>query len=248
MTEKQLLGKKALVTGGTAGIGKAIALALADAGAEVAIFGTNEERGAQVVEALNQRTKGVFYKVDIANSTEVEAAIKEAVKEYGGVDILVNNAGITQDRLLMAMKEEDWDRVLDVNLKSCYNTTRAVIRTMMKARHGKIVNISSVVGLTGNPGQANYAASKAGMIGFTKAIAREVASRDIQVNCVAPGFITSSMTEVLTDEQKKEIDSRIPMGRMGRPEEVAAAVLFLVGPHSGYITGQILTVDGGMVI
>lgn len=248
MTKQLLTGKKAIVTGGTAGIGKAIALTLADAGAEVAIFGTNAERGAQVAAALNERTKGVFYKVDIANSAEVEAAVKEMVKDFEGVDILVNNAGITQDKLLMAMKEEDWDRVLDVNLKSCYNTTRAVIRSMMKARHGKIVNISSVVGLTGNPGQANYAASKAGMIGFTKAIAREVASRDIQVNCVAPGFIETPMTESLTDEQRKDIDSRIPMGRMGRAEEVAAAVLFLAGPHSSYITGQVLTVDGGMVI
>lgn len=248
MTDKILLGKRALVTGGTAGIGQAIAEAFALAGAEVAIFGTNEERGQQVVDMLNKSSKGIFVKVDVANTKEVEGAIKGVLDTFGPIDILINNAGITKDGLLMAMKEEDWDQVLDVNLKSCYNTCRAVIRSMMKSRKGKIINISSVVGLTGNPGQVNYCAAKAGMIGMTKALAKEVASRGIQVNCIAPGFIRTSMTDALSEAQKEEIIARVPLGRMGESVEIAAAALFLAGPHSDYITGQTLTVDGGMVM
>lgn len=248
MKDQILKGSKAIVTGGTAGIGEAIALAFADAGAEVVIFGTNQERGQKVANLLNQKTKGIFIKVDVSNTQEVEKAVKSASDQLGPIDILVNNAGITKDGLLMAMKEEDWDQVLDVNLKSCYNTCRTVIRPMMKARKGKIINISSVVGLTGNPGQVNYSAAKAGMMGLTKALAKEVASRGIQVNCIAPGFIRTSMTDALTEAQKQEIQSHVPFGRMGTPEEIAAAALFLAGPHSDYITGQILTVDGGMVM
>lgn len=248
MTDKILKGKRALITGGTAGIGQAIAEAFAQAGAEVAIFGTNEERGQKVVDTLNQSSKGMFTKVDVANTKDVENAIKGVVDAFGPIDILVNNAGITKDGLLMAMKEEDWDQVLDVNLKSCYNTCRAVVRSMMKSRQGKIINISSVVGLTGNPGQFNYCAAKAGMIGLTKALAKEVASRGIQVNCIAPGFIRTSMTDALTDVQKEQIIARVPLGRMGEAKDIAAAALFLAGPHSDYITGQTLTVDGGMVM
>lgn len=243
-----LSGQKAIVTGGTAGIGEAIAIAFAKAGAEVVIFGTNEERGQKVVDQINKDSKGFFIKVDVSNTKDVEQAIKGAGEKLGSIDILVNNAGITRDGLLMAMKEEDWDLVLDVNLKSCYNTSRAVIRPMMRARKGKIINISSVVGLIGNPGQVNYCAAKAGMIGLTKALAKEVASRGIQVNCIAPGFIRTSMTDALTEAQKQDIQTRIPLGRMGEPEEIAAAALFLASPHADYITGQTLTVDGGMVM
>lgn len=248
MTDKILSGRKAIVTGGTAGIGQAIALAFARAGADVVIFGTNEERGQSVVDQINKESKGFFIKVDVSNTQEVEQAVKKSAEWLGSVDILVNNAGITKDALLMAMKEDDWDQVLDVNLKSCYNTCRAVIRPMMKARQGKIINISSVVGLSGNPGQVNYCSAKAGMIGLTKALALEVASRGIQVNCIAPGFIRTSMTDALNEGQKKEIQDRIPLGRMGEPEEIAAAALFLASPHANYITGQTLTVDGGMVM
>lgn len=248
MKEKILEGKVALVTGGTAGIGKAIALAFAQAGAKVAIFGTHSERGEQVKSLINESSKGIFIQVDIADKNQVEKAIQRAAEELGPIEILVNNAGITKDNLLMAMKEEDWDQVLDVNLKSCYNTCRAVVRPMMKSRKGKIINISSVVGLSGNPGQANYCAAKAGMIGFTKSLALEVASRGIQVNCIAPGFIRTSMTDALTEEQKKKILDRVPLARLGEAEEVAQAALFLAGPHSDYITGQTLTIDGGMVM
>lgn len=249
--DKLLQNKCAIVTGGTAGIGKAIALKFAAQGAKVFIFGTHPERGAQVAAEINQQSgegRGVFYAVNVANKVEVENAIKKIMEVHPHIDILVNNAGITRDTLLMKMGEKDWDDVMSINVKSCYNTAQTLIRPMIKARHGKIINISSVVGLTGNAGQTNYAASKAAIIGFTKALAKEVASRNIHVNCIAPGFIETSMTEVLNETQKNAALSGIPLGRMGTPEEVANAALFLASSLSDYITGQVITVDGGMVM
>lgn len=239
----------AIVTGGTAGIGRAIALKFAEEGARVAIFGTHEERGQAVLQELLQFTdKALFLKVDVAHKSQVEEAIKKVLELTGNIDILVNNAGITRDQLLMKMSEEDWDQVMTTNLKSCYNTCHALVRVMMKARRGKIINISSVVGLVGNAGQANYAASKAAMIGFSKALAKELASRGICVNCIAPGFIQTRMTEELEAKRKEAILSQIPFGRMGTGEDVANAAFFLASSLSDYITGQVLTVDGGMVL
>jgi 3-oxoacyl-[acyl-carrier protein] reductase len=251
--QQLLKGKHALITGGTAGIGKEIALAFAKAGAHVAIFGTNAERSAQVVAELNQVkiSEDQTFAAEIVNVSDtkaIEAAVQKLIASWGKIDILVNNAGITRDGLLMKMSEGDWDEVIDVNLKSVYNTCQALIRPMMKARAGKIINISSVVGLTGNAGQVNYAASKSGMIGFTKALAQEVATRNICVNCIAPGFIETRMTNALTDAQKEGIMKKIPMGRLGQPEEIAKAALFLASNLSDYVTGQVLTVDGGMVM
>ncbi len=248
-----LKGKKALVTGGTAGIGQAIALACAKAGAHVVIFGTNQERATQTVKEMEALTAGsgqtfASYIVDVADRAAVDSAIQTILTTFGGVDILVNNAGITRDGLLMKMSEEDWDQVLATNLKSVYNTCQSLVRPMLKARSGKIINISSVVGITGNAGQTNYAASKAGMIGFTKSLAQEVASRGICVNCIAPGFIQTKMTDVLTDAQKEGILKQIPMGKMGTVENIADAVIFFASPFGDYITGQVLAVDGGMVM
>ncbi len=248
-----LKDKKALVTGGTAGIGREIALTYARHGAHVAIFGTNAERAAQVLQELeNARVfpeqKFLSILVDIADKASVEGGVAQILEKWGPVDILVNNAGITRDGLLMKMSEDDWDRVIAVNLKSVYNLCQALVRPMIKARSGKIINISSVVGLIGNAGQANYAAAKAGMIGFTQSLAKELASRGVCVNCIAPGFIQTAMTDVLTDVQKENILKQIPMGRLGQPQEIAEAALFLASPMSNYITGQVLTVDGGMVM
>ncbi len=250
----QLLNaKKALITGGTAGIGKEIAVAYAKQGADVAIFGTNAERAVAVIEELKTvqlRSEQRFLAliVDVADKKSVEEAIQSLLAQWGQIDILVNNAGITRDGLLMKMSEDDWDSVIDVNLKSVYNTCQSLVRQMLKARSGKIINISSVVGLTGNAGQANYAASKSGMIGFTKALAQELASRGICVNCIAPGFIVTRMTDALTDDQKKGILNKIPMGRLGSAEDIAHTAVFLASPLSDYITGQVITVDGGMVM
>lgn len=249
--DKLLEGKHALVTGGTAGIGRAIALKFAEHGAKVAIFGTNTERGASVVaeiEAVAAGSDPQFHQVDVANTAEVDVAIKQVLESFGSVEVLVNNAGITIDKLLMKMTSEDWDRVLDVNAKSCFNTCRALVRPMMRARTGKIINISSVIGLTGNVGQVNYASSKAAIIGLTKSLAKEIASRGIQVNCVAPGFIQTRMTDEMGEAQLNEVLKQIPLGRVGQPEEVANAVLFLASSMADYITGQVLTVDGGMVM
>jgi 3-oxoacyl-[acyl-carrier protein] reductase len=248
---KLLQGKHALVTGGTAGIGKAIALKFAEQGAKVAIFGTNAVRGAQVVEEINQLTDGknaFFYQVNVAQGAEVAESVKKVLEAFHHVDILVNNAGIVQDQLLMKVSEQDWDNVMAVNVKSCYNVTHALVRSMMKARSGKIINMSSVIGLTGNAGQVVYAASKAAIIGLTKALAKELASRKINVNGIAPGFIETAMTEDLTAAQKENILSKIPLERMGRPDEIAHAALFLASAMADYITGQILVVDGGMVM
>ncbi len=237
----------AIVTGATAGIGKAIAIKLAQEGAKVAVIGTNAERGAEVVAEIGE-DKAAFFKVDVASYAEAGAAVNAILTQFGRVDILVNNAGITRDQLLMKMTEEDWDKVMEVNVKSCYNFCQTLVRPMMKARRGKIINISSVIGLTGNAGQVNYAASKAAIIGFTKALAKEVASRNIHVNCVAPGFIETKMTGVLNEEQKKGILQSIPLGRMGTPEDIANMVAFLASPLADYVTGQVIAVDGGMVM
>lgn len=246
-----LINQVALVTGGNAGIGKAIAFRLVQDGAKIALFGTNAETGANTLAEIKQRfpeSHVLFYQVDVSDTAQVEEGIKKVVNDLGQIDVLVNNAGVTADQLLMKMSEEDWDKVLTVNLKSCFNTCRAIVRSMMKAKKGRIINISSVVGLVGNPGQANYAASKAGMIGFSKALAKELASRNILVNCVAPGFIHTKMTESLTDAQKEAILKQIPLGRLGEPEDIAQAVWFLAGPLSNYMTGQVMTIDGGMVM
>jgi 3-oxoacyl-[acyl-carrier protein] reductase len=250
----QLLNaKKAIITGGTAGIGKEIAIVFAKQGADVAIFGTNADRAAEVIEELKKvqsRPEQSFEAiiVNVSDKKCVEEALQSLLAKWGQIDILVNNAGITRDGLLMKMSEEDWDAVLDVNLKSVFNTCQTLVRPMLKAKAGKIINISSVVGLTGNAGQANYAASKSGMIGFTKALAQELASRNICVNCIAPGFIATRMTDILTEPQKEGLLKKIPMGRMGSPNDIAQAALFLASPLSDYITGQVITVDGGMVM
>ncbi|NGX39330.1 MAG: 3-oxoacyl-[acyl-carrier-protein] reductase FabG [Chlamydiae bacterium] len=248
-----LKDKRVLITGGTAGIGKQIALTFAQHGASVAIFGTNQERADKVLAELNENKEfddQAFLAeiVDVSDKKTIEAAIQDILSKWGQIDVLINNAGITRDGLLMKMPEEHWDQVIDVNLKSVYNTCQALVRSMMKARAGKIINISSVVGLTGNAGQVNYSASKSGVIGFTKALAQELASRGICVNCIAPGFIKTRMTSALTDAQKEGIIQKIPMKRIGDPEEIAHAALFLASDMSKYMTGQVLTVDGGMVM
>ncbi len=246
-----LSNQVAVVTGGNSGIGQAIAEKLAQEGAKIAILGTNSATGAnavQEIQKLCQDRQVQFYQVDIGQTLAVEEVFKKIFTDFGQIDILVNNAGITADQLLMKMSEDDWDRVLTTNLKSCFNTCRAIVRHMMKAKKGKIINITSVVGLVGNPGQTNYAASKAGMIGFTKALAKELASRHILVNCVAPGFIQTKMTHVLSDGQKEQILQNIPLGCLGSPMDIANATLFLASPLANYITGQVLQVDGGMVM
>jgi 3-oxoacyl-[acyl-carrier protein] reductase len=248
---RRLEGKKAIITGGTRGIGKAVAILFAEHGADIAIFGTSEERGNDIVKTLYDRQviptqKFVFYKVDVSNYKEVNENTSKVLAEFENVDILVNSAGITRDKLLMKMEEEDWDTVLDVNLKSVYNMSHILVRPMMKRRYGRIINITSVIGLTGNPGQSNYAASKSGMIGFTKSLSKEVASRNIAINCIAPGFIDTDMTNELTDVQKEMILKQVPMGRLGSAKEIANAALFLASDEANYITGQVLIVDGGM--
>jgi 3-oxoacyl-[acyl-carrier protein] reductase len=240
-----------VVTGATAGIGKAIALEFAKHGATVIAIGTNQERGAEVekqAKELTGKERLFFSKVDIADKAQVDAAIQEYLTRFQKIDILINNAGITRDTLLMKMTEEDWDRVVDVNLKSCFNTCQATIRSMIKAKSGKIINISSVVALMGNPGQTNYAASKAGVIGFSKSLAREVASRGITVNVVTPGYIETAMTDFLQGEKRDALLETIPMKRMGKAEEIADICLFLASKKASYITGQVLSVDGGLAM
>ncbi len=248
-----LKGKTALITGGTAGIGKAIACLYAEHGADVAIFGTNKERAEQALKEIeaskaDPQQKCAYFLVDVSKSKEVEQTVDQVLKTWGKIDILVNNAGITRDNLLMKMTEEDWDLVVDVNLKSVYNTCRVLTRPMMKARSGAIINITSVIGLTGNAGQSNYAASKSGMIGFSKSLAKELASRGIRINCVAPGYIETQMTQGLSDQIKESILSKIPLSRIGQPRDIAHAALFLASDLANYITGQVITVDGGMVM
>ncbi len=241
-----ITGKNALVTGASGGIGGAIAKALHAAGATVALSGTRVDPLEALAAELGDRAH--VLPCNLSDAEAVDALPKQAVEAMGSVDILVNNAGITRDNIFMRMSDEDWQSVLDVNLTSTMRLCRGVMRPMMKARWGRIVNISSVVGATGNPGQANYAASKAGMVGMSKSIAYEVASRGITVNCVAPGFITTAMTEKLTDDQKSGILTSVPAGRMGDADEIAAAVLYLASPEAGYVTGTTLHVNGGMAM
>jgi len=241
-----LTGKTALVTGASGGIGGAIARVLHGAGATVTLSGTREGPLRDLAAELGGRAHVVT--CDLADMTSVEALPKAAAAAMGSVDILVNNAGITRDNLFMRMSDEEWQSVIDVNLTATFRLCRGVLRGMMKARWGRIVNISSVVGATGNPGQANYAASKAGMVGLSKSLAAEVASRNITVNCVAPGFITTAMTDKLNDEQRARILSQVPAGRMGGADDIAAAVLYLASPEGGYVTGNTLHVNGGMAM
>ena len=241
-----LTGKAALVTGASGGIGGAIARALHGAGAVVGLSGTREAPLAALAAELGQRTH--VLPCNLSDATAVEALPKRAAEAMGSVDILVNNAGITRDNLFMRMSDEDWQAVIDVNLTSTFRLCRGVLRPMMKARWGRIVNVTSIVGTTGNPGQGNYAAAKAGIAGMSKALAQEVASRGITVNCIAPGFVATAMTDKLTEEQKARISAQIPAGRMGTPEEIAAAALYLSSPEAGYVTGATLHVNGGMAM
>lgn len=241
-----LTGKTALVTGASGGIGGAIARALHGAGATVALSGTREAPLQALAAELGDRAH--VLPCDLSDGAAVDALPGAAAAAMGGLDVLVNNAGITRDQLFMRMSDEDWEQVLAVNLTATMRLCRAVMRPMMKARWGRIVNISSIVGATGNPGQANYAAAKAGMVGMTKAIAAEVASRGITANCVAPGFIATAMTDKLNDAQRSAILGQIPMGRMGTGDEIAAAVLYLASPEAAYVTGTVLHVNGGMAM
>lgn len=245
-----LTGKTAIVTGGSRGIGRAVALALAKAGANVAIIYAGNTAAAEETKKLvqDQGVQVLALQCDVADETAVTDMVKTVKDQFGSVDILVNNAGITRDGLLMRMKAADWQDVLDTNLTGVYHCTKAVSKLMMKQRHGAIVNLSSVVGETGNAGQANYAAAKAGILGFTKAVAKELASRNIRVNAVAPGYVETDMTAVLTEAAREEMLRSIPLGRAATAEDVAQAVLFLVSDASSYITGQVLNVDGGMVM
>ncbi len=243
-------GRIALVTGSGSGIGAAIAQELAAGGAKVAVHYRGNSAGATAVAEAIKAAGGecAIYQADVANVDAATALVKQVQAELGGLDILVNNAGTTRDTLLMTMKEDDWDAVIDTNLKSVYAVSKAALRAMIKQRWGRIINITSVVGISGQAGQSNYAASKAGIIGFTKSLAREVASRAITVNAVAPGFIPTQLTGVLTEEQQSGILANTPLGRMGTPEEVAEAVAFLASERAGFITGHVLSVDGGLVM
>ena len=243
----ELKGKVALVTGGAQGIGKAVALMLARHGADVVVADVNLEKAAETAKEVEATGRGAMaVNVDVTRLSDVENMVESAIGRFGRIDILINNAGIARDKLILRMTEEDWDAVLDVNLKGTFNCTKAVIKHMSKQRSGKIVNIASVVGEMGNAGQANYSASKAGVIGLTKTIAREFAQRGINVNAIAPGYIQTPMTDVLPDKAKEELKRMIPMERLGQPEDVAYAVLFLVSEGSSYVTGQVLNVNGGI--
>lgn len=243
----ELLGKVALVTGGGQGIGRSVALMLARHGSDVAVSDVNVEMAQSTIEEIEKiGRRALAVEANVARFEDGERMVRETVESLGRIDILVNNAGITRDGLMLRMSEEDWDLVLDVNLKGAFNCTRAAVRHMAKQRSGKIVNIASVVGLMGNAGQANYAASKAGLIGFTKTVAREFASRGITVNAVAPGYIDTPMTQALPEKVKEELQKLIPLDRLGTPEDVANAVLFLVTNASDYVTGQVVHVNGGL--
>jgi 3-oxoacyl-[acyl-carrier protein] reductase len=242
-----LSGQVAIVTGAARGLGRAIAENLARCGAKVACVDVNQELLAQTVAAIGE-TGGTAMAIacDVTNSDRVSAVIDEVVKAWGGLDILVNNAGITKDTLVMRMKDDQWDAVININLRGTFLFTRTAARPLMKSQQGRIINIASVAGIMGNPGQANYSASKAGIIGLTRTVAKELAGRNITVNAVAPGFIATDMTAVLTEEIKTEIKKQVPLGRMGDPQDIADAVLYLASPAAGFITGHVLTVDGGI--
>ena len=245
-----LNGKVALVTGGSRGIGRAIALQLAAQGAKVAVnYAGNEAKALEVVDEIKANgVEAIAIQADVSSTDSVTNMVKEVISTFGSLDILVNNAGITRDNLIMRMKEDEWDDVINTNLKGVFNCTKAVTRQMMKQRSGKIINIASIVGVSGNPGQANYVAAKAGVIGLTKTTAKELASRNITVNAVAPGFITTDMTDKLTDDMKNEMLKQIPLGRLGEPKDIAAIVSFLASEQGDYLTGQTIHVDGGMVM
>jgi len=242
----ELDGQVAVVTGGSRGIGRAIAVELSRAGAQLAVVARSAERAAETAGLCGPGASA--FECDVGDADACAELIQSVEEDLGPVDILVNNAGITRDNILVRLKDEDWDAVLTTNLKGAFNTTRAVSRGMMKRRNGRIINIASVVGLTGNRGQANYAASKAGLIGFTKSVAQELAARGVLANVVAPGFIETDMTAELSEEVREALFERIPLGRFGAPEDVAGAVRFLAGPAASYITGQVVVVDGGMVM
>ena len=248
--EKPFEGKVAIVTGAGRGIGEAIARRLADGGAKVAVVSRTEANAAKTAEAINgaHPDAAKAYAVDVADFQAVQELGEAIVTDFGKVDILVNNAGVTRDGLSMRMSSEDWDAVVDTNLKGAFNFIRAVQRPMAKQRSGRIINIASVVGITGNAGQANYSASKAGLIGLTKTMARELSGRGVTSNVVAPGFIETDMTSVLPESIRTAVVEKIPLARFGAPDDIAAAVAFLAGPEAGYITGQVLVVDGGMVM
>ncbi len=241
-----LTGKKALVTGATGGIGAAIATMLHGAGAEVVISGTREEKLNELAKELGSRVHVIT--ANLSDSESVDALPKKAIEAMGAVDILVNNAGVTRDNLAMRMKDDEWSDVIRINLESAFKLSKGVLRGMMKARAGRIINITSVVGVTGNPGQANYCASKAGLIGMSKSLAQEVGGRGITINCVAPGFIVTPMTDDLNDDQKQAIITNIPTGTLGEPSDIASAVLYLASDEAKYITGQTLHVNGGLAM
>jgi 3-oxoacyl-[acyl-carrier protein] reductase len=243
----QLENRVVVVTGATRGIGEAIALAAAENGSDVALWGRNEDLLQKTKQRISELgRKAESYRVDVGKQTEVDEAMKKVLQDFSRIDFLVNNAGITKDNLLLTMKTEEWDQVLQTNLYGVFYCSKAVLRSMMKQRYGKIVNISSIAGITGNPGQTNYSASKAGMIGFTKSLAKEMGKRNICVNAIAPGMIETEMTHMLPEELKKQYLEAIPLGRFGKVEEVAALVLFLLSSASDYITGQVFAIDGGL--
>jgi len=246
----QLKGKTAVVTGGSRGIGRSIALELAAKGANVVVNYTSRyEAALSVVREIEEfGVSGMAVKADVSKAEEVENLVNEVLNKFGGIDILINNAGITRDNLIIRMTEQEFDEVINTNLKGAFICTKAVSRVMIKQKSGKIINVSSIVGIIGNAGQSNYAAAKAGLIGFTKSMAKELAKRGINVNAVAPGFIQTDMTSVLTDKVKEELINSIPQKRIGMPEDVAKAVLFLASEYSDYITGQVIHIDGGMVM
>jgi 3-oxoacyl-[acyl-carrier protein] reductase len=245
-----LEGKSAIVTGASRGIGREIALELARQGANVAVnFAGNEAMANDVVDEIKALGRDAYsVKCNVSNSEEVSEMVKETIDRFGTIDILVNNAGITKDNLLMRMKEEEWDDVININLKGVFLCTKAVTRQMMKQRNGRIINVASIVGVSGNPGQANYVAAKAGVIGLTKTTAKELATRNITVNAIAPGFISTDMTDKLTEEVKTEMLKQIPLARFGEPKDIAKVAAFLASSDSSYMTGQTLHVDGGMVM